>query len=89
MNRTVENGRDKERKEEKEQEDPAAKSHANYNDERWESIFRRLKAFKSKYGHTQIPYRYPEDPKLGRWGTLCLESCAVLLLLTSLMIAAG
>ena len=36
--------------------------------ERWEVSFRRVKSFQRKFGHCEVPFRYPEDSKLGRWG---------------------
>jgi Helicase associated domain len=38
--------------------------------ERWEESFRRLVAFQKRHGHCNIPYRYEEDPFLGRWVSL-------------------
>lgn len=40
------------------------------HEERWEESFRRLVAFQKKHGHCNIPYRYEEDPFLGRWVSL-------------------
>jgi hypothetical protein len=36
--------------------------------ERWEEMFERLRAFKEKTGHCNVPNRYAEDPQLGFWG---------------------
>jgi Helicase associated domain len=38
--------------------------------ERWEESFRRLVSFQKRHGHCNIPYRYEEDPFLGRWVSL-------------------
>lgn len=35
---------------------------------RWEVYFDKLVEFKKKSGHCYVPYRYAEDPKLGKWG---------------------
>jgi hypothetical protein len=33
----------------------------------WEEMYRRLLRFKQEYGHTRVPVKWPEDPKLGKW----------------------
>ena len=33
----------------------------------WERIYQRLVAYKKEHMHTNVPNRYKEDPKLGRW----------------------
>jgi hypothetical protein len=33
----------------------------------WDSMFERLVQFKQAYGHCNVPQRWPEDRKLGRW----------------------
>lgn len=33
----------------------------------WEGMYERLAAFHARHGHTRVPVRYNEDPKLGRW----------------------
>lgn len=45
-----------------------SQSNLALNEEKWEAMLGRLRAFKLQFGHTQIPYRYPADPQLGRWG---------------------
>jgi hypothetical protein len=37
----------------------------------WDDMFDRLIDFKKKYGHTKVPYRYEEIPKLGHWVSQC------------------
>jgi Helicase associated domain len=49
---------------------PAASKPTRTHGERWEESFRRLVAFQKKHGHCNIPYRYEEDPFLGRWVSL-------------------
>jgi Helicase associated domain len=55
----------------------ATQSNLALNEEKWEAMLDRLRAFKGQFGHTQIPYRYPADPQLGRWGTFVKQKCAV------------
>jgi hypothetical protein len=45
-----------------------APAHSTFNDDKWEAMYRRLRAYKQQFGHSQIPYRYEADPQLGRWG---------------------
>jgi len=33
----------------------------------WFQVFQKLISFKKKYGHTDIPKRYKDDPQLGLW----------------------
>jgi hypothetical protein len=33
----------------------------------WRDMFARLTAFKQQYGHTRVPVKWTEDPKLGKW----------------------
>lgn len=33
----------------------------------WNDLFDALTMFKQKYGHTNVPEDYPEDPTLGKW----------------------
>jgi len=33
----------------------------------WESMFQLLKEYKTQHGNTLVPYRYEENPRLGRW----------------------
>mmetsp|Transcript_6667 Transcript_6667/g.8428 ORF Transcript_6667/g.8428 Transcript_6667/m.8428 type:complete len:161 (+) Transcript_6667:2-484(+) len=33
----------------------------------WNERFEELKQFKAKYGHTDVPRRHADNPKLGRW----------------------
>lgn len=35
----------------------------------WEKMYGRLLAFKQQYGHTRIPVKWPQDPKLGKWAS--------------------
>jgi len=35
--------------------------------ESWMEMYRRLVAYEKIHGHTRVPKRYKEDPKLGRW----------------------
>jgi Helicase associated domain len=62
---------------EEEEGDRGASTQSNLalNEEKWEAMLGRLRAFKLQFGHTQIPYRYPADPQLGRWGKSCGLSC--------------
>jgi Helicase associated domain len=57
-----------EEEEEQEERGAATQSNLALNEEKWEAMLGRLRAFKQQFGHTQIPYRYPADPQLGRWG---------------------
>ncbi|MEJ7647417.1 MAG: helicase associated domain-containing protein [Chryseolinea sp.] len=36
-------------------------------DEAWKSMFKRLKVFHKRYGHSNVSDGYKEDEKLGRW----------------------
>eukprot|EP00429_Kryptoperidinium_foliaceum_P036643 CAMPEP_0176178096 /NCGR_PEP_ID=MMETSP0120_2-20121206/91256_1 /TAXON_ID=160619 /ORGANISM="Kryptoperidinium foliaceum, Strain CCMP 1326" /LENGTH=1067 /DNA_ID=CAMNT_0017516245 /DNA_START=166 /DNA_END=3371 /DNA_ORIENTATION=+ len=38
-----------------------------YYDKQWDSMFQQLLDFKQKYGHVNVPKRYPENLKLGTW----------------------
>ena len=38
------------------------------HDERWGESFQRLVDYKRVHGDCSVPYRYKEDPFLGRWG---------------------
>lgn len=33
----------------------------------WELMYERLRQFKQKYGHTRVPVKWSQDPKLGKW----------------------
>ncbi|MCC9165806.1 helicase associated domain-containing protein [Pontibacter harenae] len=33
----------------------------------WEVMYDRLVAFKKEHGHTRVPVKWKEDPKLGKW----------------------
>ena len=33
----------------------------------WDSMYNRLLSFKQEYGHTRVPVKWPQDPKLGKW----------------------
>jgi hypothetical protein len=33
----------------------------------WEGMYSRLLHFKQQYGHTRVPVKWREDPKLGKW----------------------
>src|SRR5207249_4270002 len=35
--------------------------------EKWDRRLDELKAFKRRFGHCNVPYRWPENPSLGRW----------------------
>jgi Helicase associated domain len=37
-------------------------------DLKWEEAYQRLRTFYQQNRHTNISYRYKEDPTLGRWG---------------------
>jgi Helicase associated domain len=37
-------------------------------DLKWEELYQRLRAYHLQHGHTNVPYRHRDDPKLGRWG---------------------
>jgi hypothetical protein len=60
-----------ERKEQKEKEEQITNRivASTEDHDKWGVMFRRLRAYKQQFGHTQIPYRFPPDPQLGRWGT--------------------
>merc|ERR1719491_2609599 len=34
----------------------------------WEIMFEELRKFKEREGHCNVPYRFSDNPKLGRWG---------------------
>ena len=38
-----------------------------YYDKQWDSMFEKLKVFKEKNGHCNVPKRNPSDLKLGTW----------------------
>eukprot|EP00934_Nitzschia_sp_Nitz4_P001966 Nitzschia sp. Nitz4//scaffold107_size73032//27795//30897//NITZ4_005759-RA/size73032-augustus-gene-0.100-mRNA-1//-1//CDS//3329532590//1966//frame0 len=38
-----------------------------YYDKQWDAMFQRLLDFKEKYGHANVPKRFPDDLKLGTW----------------------
>jgi len=40
---------------------------ADKNDEAFDKRLQDLAAFKSKFGHCDVPYSYPENPSLGQW----------------------
>jgi len=33
----------------------------------WDVMYNRLLKFKLEYGHTRVPVKWPQDPKLGKW----------------------
>ena len=33
----------------------------------WDGEFKKLKAFKKKHGHCNVPAQFPQDPNLGSW----------------------
>nr|WP_262918082.1 helicase associated domain-containing protein [Pontibacter sp. E15-1] len=33
----------------------------------WTAMYERLLAFRKEHGHTRVPVKWPEDPKLGKW----------------------
>ena len=33
----------------------------------WMAMYQRLKAFEERHGHTLVPFRYKQDPKLATW----------------------
>ena len=35
---------------------------------KWNDMMSRLQAYKNANGHTNVPYRWPKDPELGKWG---------------------
>jgi len=37
------------------------------SDDRWEAMFERLRTFKKKYGHCNVPTHWPKDPVLADW----------------------
>jgi hypothetical protein len=37
------------------------------NNEQWDTMFERLKAYKAQHGDCLVPKRYTADPKLGTW----------------------
>ena len=43
------------------------RTEANYFDDRWEEMFKRLKRFQRKYGNTLVPTKYDNDRQLGNW----------------------
>jgi Helicase associated domain len=38
-----------------------------YYDKQWEGMFQNLLDFKKKYGHCNVPKRFPENARLGTW----------------------
>lgn len=38
------------------------------NADAWDSRYAQLVAFKATHGHCKVPYAWPENPLLGRWG---------------------
>lgn len=34
---------------------------------RWNEMFEELKVYRKKYGHTEVPQEYEDNPQLGRW----------------------
>jgi hypothetical protein len=36
-------------------------------DSAWETMFAQLKRYKDEHGHCNVPYDWPENPRLGRW----------------------
>lgn len=38
-----------------------------YYDKQWDSMFQQLLDFKQRYGHVNVPKRYPDNIKLGTW----------------------
>lgn len=38
-----------------------------YYDKQWQDMFDLLLDFKAKNGHTMVPKRYPENPRLANW----------------------
>ena len=38
-----------------------------YYDKQWQDMFDQLLDFKSKNGHTMVPKRYPDNPRLANW----------------------
>jgi len=33
----------------------------------WEQMYARLLQYKQEHGHTRVPVKWPQDPKLGKW----------------------
>lgn len=40
---------------------------SNKYEQRWNRHFEDLKTYHKKHGHSDVPYRYKEDPSLGSW----------------------
>lgn len=40
---------------------------SSLHQQHFDNMFGRLVAFKNTHGHTQVPFRYPEDPQLAQW----------------------
>ena len=38
-----------------------------YYDKQWDAMFQTLLDFKKKYGHCNVPKRFPENARLGTW----------------------
>lgn len=38
-----------------------------YYDKQWQEMFDQLLEFKSKNGHTMVPKRFPDNPRLANW----------------------
>jgi hypothetical protein len=34
---------------------------------KWDDMFAELKAYEKRFGHCKVPYRWPENHKLGSW----------------------
>ena len=46
-----------------------------YYDKQWQDMFDQLLHFKEKNGHTMVPKRYPENPRLANWVHTQRVSC--------------
>lgn len=40
---------------------------SSLHQQHFDAMFDRLVAFQNTHGHTQVPFRYPEDPELSQW----------------------
>eukprot|EP00536_Pseudo-nitzschia_multiseries_P019629 jgi/Psemu1/233029/e_gw1.5900.4.1 len=47
----------------------------NALEEKWETMYQRLVAYKKKHNNTNVPQRYKEDPQLGLWVSTQRRGC--------------
>ena len=47
-------------------------------DQQWEKMFAKLEKYRQQHGDCLVPYRYKEDPSLGRWVSNQRRNCSKL-----------